>query len=50
LTRAFGRIKAAHYGIKIYVITDAITAFVLCVLVYTGKTTYYDNPESSAEK
>lgn len=58
LIRAFGRIKfkvrivtkAARYGIKIYVITDAITAFVLRLLVYTGKSTYYDDPESAAEK
>jgi Transposase IS4 len=48
LIRAFGRIKfkvrivtkAARYGIKIYVITDAATAFVLRVVIYTGKTTY----------
>ena len=45
---AFGRIKfkvriiskSAWYGIKIYVITDARTAYVLCVIIYTGKTTY----------
>jgi hypothetical protein len=48
LIRAFGRIKfkvrivtkAARYGIKIFVITDAVTAFVLKVVIYTGKTTY----------
>jgi DNA polymerase III epsilon subunit-like protein len=48
LLRAFGRIKfkvrivskAARYGIKIYVITDARTAYVLRVLIYTGKSTY----------
>jgi hypothetical protein len=47
LIRAFGRIKfkvrivtkSARYGIKIYVVTDAVKAFVLRVLVYTGKTT-----------
>lgn len=58
LIRAFGRIKfkvriitkAARYGIKIYVVTDAVTAFVLRVLVYTGKSTYYDDAESNAEK
>jgi hypothetical protein len=46
---AFGRIKfkvlivtkAARYGIKLYVITDAVTAFVLKVVIYTGKSTYY---------
>jgi hypothetical protein len=45
---AFGQIKfnvrivtkAARYGIKIYVITDAVTAFVLRVLIYTGRSTY----------
>jgi hypothetical protein len=45
---AFGRIKfkvhivtkAARYGIKLYVITDAVTAFVLKVVIYMGKTTY----------
>jgi hypothetical protein len=58
LIRAFGRIKfkvrivtkAARYGIKIYVITDAATAFVLRVLIYTGKTTYYADPEAQAAK
>ena len=48
LIRAFGRIKfkvriitkAARYGIKLYVITDAVTAFVLRVVIYTGKSTY----------
>ena len=50
LIRAFGRIKfkvrivtkAARYGIKLYVLTDAETAFVLRVIVYTGKSTYDD--------
>jgi hypothetical protein len=32
--------KAARYGIKIYVLTDAATAFVLRVIIYTGKSTY----------
>ena len=58
LIRAFGRIKfkvrivtkAARYGIKIYVITDAATAFVLRVLIYTGKSTYYAEPEAQVEK
>jgi len=48
LIRSFGRMKfkvriiskSARYGIKIYVITDAKTSFVLCVIIYTGKTTY----------
>jgi DNA polymerase III epsilon subunit-like protein len=58
LILAFGRIKfkvrivtkAARYGIKIYVITDAATAFVLRVLIYTGKSTYYADSEAQAEK
>jgi Transposase IS4 len=53
LTRAFGQIKfkvrivskAARYGIKVYVITDARTAYVLWVLIYTGKTTYNQTGE-----
>jgi len=48
LIRSFGRMKfkvriiskSARYGIKIYVITDAKTSFVLCVIIYIGKTTY----------
>lgn len=56
LIRAFGRIKfkvrivtkAARYGIKVYVITDAVTAFVLRVVIYTGKTTY--NAAESEER
>ena len=48
LIRLFGRIKfkvriiskAARYGIKIYVLTDALTAFVLKVLIYTDKSMY----------
>jgi hypothetical protein len=56
---AFGRIKfkvrivtkAARYGIKVYVITDATTAFVLKVVFYTGKSTYMgDNEEASKKK
>ena len=35
-----GITKAARYGIKLYVITDAETAYVLRVIIYTGKTTY----------
>ena len=48
LVRTFGRIrfkvriisKSARYGIKIYVLTDAETAFVLKVVIYTGKYMY----------
>ena len=51
LVRAFGRIKfkvriitkAARYGIKIYVLTDARTSYVMNVLVYTGQYTYNNN-------
>ena len=32
--------KAARYGIKVYVIADAQTAYVLRVVFYTGKSTY----------
>ena len=45
---AFGQIKfkvrivtkAARYGIKLYVVTDVATAFVLHVVIYTGRATY----------
>ena len=45
LIRTFGRIKfkvriiskSARYGIKIYVVTDAKTAYVLNMIVYTGR-------------
>jgi hypothetical protein len=56
LIRAFGRIKfkvriiskSARYGVKVYVLTDAATAFVLKVIVYTGKHTY--NQSESPKK
>ncbi len=32
--------KASRHGMKIYVITDAQAAYVLCVVFYTGKSTY----------
>ena len=55
LIRAFGRMKfkvriitkAARYGIKVYVLTDAVTAFVLKVIVYTGVTTYQVSHEDT---
>jgi hypothetical protein len=58
LLRAFGRMKfkvriiskAARYGIKLYVITDARTSFVMGVLVYTGKFTYSDSRTESTKK
>ena len=48
LVRAFGRIKfkvriitkSARYGIKIYVLADARTSYVMNVIVYTGQYTY----------
>lgn len=58
LIRAFGRMKfkvrivtkAARYGIKVYVVTDARTAFVLKVIFYTGRSTYYDVPDAEEKK
>ncbi|MFM7529124.1 MAG: exonuclease domain-containing protein [Nodosilinea sp.] len=58
LIRAFGRMKfkvrivtkAARYGIKVYVVTDARTAFVLKVIFYTGKSTYRPNPDAVEKK
>ena len=58
LLRAFGRIKfkvrivtkAARYGIKLYVVTDALTAFVHKVMVYTGKYTYKETEGESIKK
>ena len=58
LIRCFGRIqfkvrivtKAARYGMKLYVITDAMTAFVLKVIVYTGKYTYHQSDSVSEKK
>ena len=41
--------KAARYGIKIYVIADATTAYVLHVLVYTGQYTYLNTSNDSEE-
>ena len=53
LVRAFGRMKfkvriltkAARYGIKIYVLADATTSYVMNVLVYTGQYTYQTDNE-----
>ena len=58
LIRSFGRMKfkvriitkAARYGIKVYVITDAATSYVLRVLIYTGKYTYYESMDDSLKK
>jgi hypothetical protein len=58
LLRAFGRMKfkvriiskAARYGIKLYVVTDATTSYVLKVLVYTGKYTYQESTSVSLKK
>ena len=58
LLRAFGRIKfkvrivtkAARYGIKLYVVTDASTAYVHKVIVYTGKYTYKETIGDNIKK
>ena len=58
LIQSFGRIKfkvciiskAAQYGIKIYVLTDAATAHVLKVIVYTGKHTYNESVNQADKK
>ena len=58
LIRAFGQMKfkvriitkAARYGIKIYVITDASTAYVLRVVIYTGKSTYGTSEDQDKKK
>ena len=58
LIRSFGRMKfkvrivtkAARYGIKVYVITDAATSYVLRVLIYTGKFTYGESFDESMKK
>jgi hypothetical protein len=42
--------KAARYGIKLYVVTDAVTSFVLGVIVYTGKFTYLEATTESTKK
>jgi Transposase IS4 len=36
-------LQSARYGIKIYVVTDAVTSFVLRIIIYTGSDTYYFN-------
>lgn len=58
LIRTFGRIKfkvriiskAARYGIKLYVLTDAQTAFVLKIIIYTGKSTYQPTIDANEKK
>ena len=42
--------KSARYDIKLYVVTDARTSFVLKVLVYTGKFTYQESTSESLKK
>jgi DNA polymerase III epsilon subunit-like protein len=57
LIRAFGRIKfkvriitkSARYGIKIYVLADARTSYVMNVLVYTGQYTYNNSASNTSE-
>jgi Transposase IS4 len=41
--------KVARYGIKLYVIIDAVKAYVLQVVIYTGKSTYYSAQPGSEE-
>ena len=58
LVRTFGRVKfkvriiskSARYGIKIYVLTDSETAFVLKVIFYTGKFTYNESLNQQDKK
>ena len=58
LYRAFERIKfkvrivtkAARYGIKLYVVTDASTAYVHKVIVYTEKYTYKETTGDNNKK
>jgi Transposase IS4 len=58
LIRAFGQIKfkvriitkAARYGSKVYVITDADSTFVLMVLVYSGKTMFHVDQNAEMKK
>jgi DNA polymerase III epsilon subunit-like protein len=58
LIRAFGRIKfkvrivtkSARYGIKMYVLTDAVTSYVLKIIMYTGKTTHYYTEDQDEKK
>ena len=58
LIRSFGRIsfkvriisKSARYGIKRYVLTDAITAYVIKVIIYTGKYTYQESDNQKEKK
>ena len=58
LIRTFGRVrfkvriisKSARYGIKIYVLTDAVTAFVLRIIIYTGKHTYNESANQNEKK
>ena len=40
----------ACYRIKVYVITDAATSYVLQVLIYTGKHTYFESLDESMTK
>jgi hypothetical protein len=42
--------KAAWYRIKLYIITDAVTAYVLKVIIYTGKSTYYATSDQQDKK
>ena len=58
LIRAFGRIrfkvriisKSARYGIKLYVLTDAATAYVLRIIPYAGKRGILESEEDNKKK
>ena len=58
MIRCFGRLKfkvqiiinSARYGIKVYVIADATTAYVLKVIFYTEKFTYHIEADSAMKK
>ena len=39
-------IKSAMYGIKVYIIADAATTYVLKVIFHTGKFTYHIEVDS----
>ena len=58
MVRAFGRIKfkvriitkSARYGIKLYVLTDARTAYVLRIIPYTGKSNVLETDDDRKKK
>ena len=42
--------KAARYGIKLYVLTDAVTAYVLRIIPYTGRYQQYESDATTQKK